>query len=105
MSMKRNDRQPLHDWREKQSIKSAICGPFMEAVELYPAEWRVMDTANQYHLYAFAELDGMKCPPLPFGIQVGARVSESASGAVQRPLDGPNVPITHAPERLGDGGR
>lgn len=63
LSIKRNDRRPIHDWRDLQAIKNELCGKEIEAVEIYPASARVMDTANQYHLWAF--MDGRR---LPFGI-------------------------------------
>ncbi len=52
LSIKRNDREPITDWRDKQAIKNQIVGPECEAVELYPAESRLVDSANQYHLWA-----------------------------------------------------
>lgn len=51
LSIKRNDREPLRDWRDLQRIKNEIVGPDHEAVELYPAEARLVDAANQYHLF------------------------------------------------------
>lgn len=52
LSIKRLDREVIHDWRELQEIKNLVLGPEMEAVELYPAESRLVDTSNQYHLWA-----------------------------------------------------
>ena len=54
LSIKRRDRSPIRDWRELQEVKNAILGPECEAVELYPAESRRVDSANQYHLWAFS---------------------------------------------------
>lgn len=62
LSIKRNDRQTIHDWRELQRIKNTVMGEECEAVEIYPAESRLHDTANQYHLWCFAP--GYQ---LPFG--------------------------------------
>ena len=62
LSIKRTDRAPMHDWRDLQQIKNMIVGEDVEAVELYPAESRLVDTSNQYHLWCF--IDGYK---LPFG--------------------------------------
>jgi hypothetical protein len=62
LSIKRNDRAVIHDWRELQRIKNMVMGEECEAVEMYPAESRLHDTANQYHLWCFAP--GFK---LPFG--------------------------------------
>lgn len=53
LSIKRVDREPIHDWRVLQDIKNAMLGEQCEAVELYPAESRLVDTANQYHLFGF----------------------------------------------------
>jgi hypothetical protein len=61
LSLKRNDRAVIHDWRHLQRIKNEIVGPEQEMVELYPAESRLVDTANQYHLWG---VEGMA---LPFG--------------------------------------
>jgi len=53
LSIKRNDREPLGDWRAKQRIKNAVLGDQWEAIELYPQEDRLVDTSNQYHLFAW----------------------------------------------------
>lgn len=55
LSIKRHDKLPLHDWRDLQRIKNELCGPDQEALELYPKESRVVDTANQYHLWVMPE--------------------------------------------------
>lgn len=55
ISIKSVDKSPIHDWRHFQQIKNDILGPECEAVELYPAESRLMDCANQYHLYGFTD--------------------------------------------------
>lgn len=82
LSIKRIDREAFHDWRELQQIKNAVVGAQREAVELYPADARLTDTANQYHLWVL---------PLgvwwPFGFNERA-VSESESGGSrQRPFE------------------
>jgi hypothetical protein len=40
-----------------QKIKNLIVGPENEGVELFPAESRLVDTANQYHLWVFERPD------------------------------------------------
>lgn len=64
ISFKRVDREPIFDWRIKQEIKNALVGPEREACELFPAESRLVDESNQYHLWALPE--GMA---FPFGYQ------------------------------------
>ena len=51
LSIRRVDRSPIRDWRHMQQIKNDILGPEAEGVELYPADSRLVDTANQYHLW------------------------------------------------------
>ena len=87
LSIKRRDKEPIHDWRDLQRIKNDICGPDAEAMEIYPAETRLMDRANQYHLFAF-QTPTRGCPhPIPIGFR-GRSVStpEEAEkhGAKQR---------------------
>ena len=55
LSIKRLDREPIADWRAMQKIKNAICGKEWEGIEIYPAESRLVDTANQYHMFCFPE--------------------------------------------------
>jgi hypothetical protein len=81
LSIKRIDRKPLHDWRELQLIKNAICGPEFEAVELYPAESRLVDSANQYHLFVLP-----KGASWPFGYERREVSEVSSQGSVQRPF-------------------
>lgn len=55
LSIKRVDREPIHDWRDLQAIKNTLVGEENEAIELYPAESRRVDSANQYHLWVFED--------------------------------------------------
>ena len=51
LSIKRKDKQSIHDWRHFQEIKNELVGEEREAVEIYPKESRLHDTVNQYHLF------------------------------------------------------
>lgn len=51
LSIRRQDRNWPRDWRHFQRIKNEIAGEEIEAVELYPAESRLMDAANQFWLW------------------------------------------------------
>lgn len=55
LSIRRNDRLAISDWRDKQYIKDTLVGEECEAFELYPAQRRMVDTANQYHLWCYAD--------------------------------------------------
>ncbi len=60
LSIKRKDKEAIHDWRELQEIKNKLCGKEREAIELYPAESRLVDSSNQFHLWVLPE--GEKFP-------------------------------------------
>jgi hypothetical protein len=47
----RHDWEACVDWREFQQIKNELVGPECEAMDLYPAESRLVDTSNAYHLW------------------------------------------------------
>jgi hypothetical protein len=82
LSIKRNDREVIHDWRDIQEIKNQLLGRECEAVELYPAESRVIDASNQFHLW------GRKNTAFrfPFGFDEGRHVSNDTFGkSKQRP--------------------
>jgi len=85
LSIKRNDKNPLHDWRDLQRIKNEILGEEEEAMELYPAESRLVDGANQYHLWCFVGqrapfgYESQRCVMLPGGMD----------GSKQRPFEEP----------------
>lgn len=55
LSIKRNDRETIHDWRDLQKIKNMLVGEENEGAELYPAESRLVDSANQYHLWVLKD--------------------------------------------------
>lgn len=55
------DGEARHDWREMQAIKNDIVGPDWEAVELFPAEARLVDPSNMYILWC--------CPRIPIGME------------------------------------
>lgn len=80
LSIKRIDQEPVHDWRDLQRIKNEILGPECEAVELYPAEDRKVDAANQYHLWGSGD------PEFRFGFGFTERlVSHDTGSHYQRP--------------------
>jgi hypothetical protein len=57
-------------WREFQRIKNDLVGPENEGVEIFPAESRLVDTADQYHLWVAADA-GFR---FPFGFDSGRLV-------------------------------
>jgi hypothetical protein len=71
LSIKRIDKEPIHDWRDLQEIKNQLCGKDREGMEIYPREDRVVDTANQYHLFVFP-----KDYRIPFGFSAGMKTNK-----------------------------
>lgn len=88
LSVRANDRRWRHDWRHLQRIKNELCGPEREAVELYPAESRLVDEANQFHLWV--------APPgvtIPVGVDARDVADGGygwSDGARQRPRSEPD---------------
>jgi len=88
LSIRRQDREYPRDWRHFQRIKNEICGPEREACELFPAESRLVDGANQFHLWVLPA--GMQ---FPFGYHGHRAVLNGDEewlrdvGGKQRPLE------------------
>lgn len=83
ISIRHQNRKPIRDWRHFQRIKNELCGTEREAVEIYPAESRLVDEANQYHLWVFP--DGYT---IPFGFGERMVSDDQVLGpAKQRPLE------------------
>lgn len=85
LSIRNQDRSTRHDWRHFQRIKNQLCGPEWEAMEIYPAESRLVDGANQYHLWCF---------PFPIGVGWQRRLvanqhqsNVASPGSVQRDFE------------------
>ena len=83
LSIKRIDRAPIHDWRDLQEIKNELVGPDREALELYPAESRRVDSANQYHLWVLPEEQFFPCG---WKTRLVMDKGEAKDDSVQRPL-------------------
>ncbi len=85
LNIRRRDGAPIiRDWRHFQLIKNQLIGEECEAVELYPAESRKVDSANKYHLY------GVTDPTFrfPFGWEerdVSYEEHRNVPGMCQRP--------------------
>lgn len=60
------DGEARHDFRDLQKIKNEICGDEWEAVELYPAESRLLDPSNYFLLWC--------APNIPIGMHKGRSI-------------------------------
>lgn len=88
LSIRRQDRLPCRDWRDFQRIKNQLAGPEWEAMEIYPAESRMVDMANQYHLWCF-----------PFYIGVGFNQGRMISNQFQTSVVTPGA-VQRDPEKV-----
>lgn len=97
LSIRNQDHGARHDWRDFQRIKNQLAGEDYEGVEIYPAESRKVDTANQYHLWCFPF-------QMPFGIWKERMVTNNdvtsltEKGAVQRDNEGIDGPLNNLDE-------
>ena len=82
LSIRRQDRGHLIDWRDLQAIKNQLLGTEAEAVQLFPSQHRVVDTSNQFHLFGFSS----KEKQFPFGFPVGAVTDKEFINTKQRAL-------------------
>jgi len=55
LNIHRHDGGACKNWRHFQEIKNELVGSQYEAVELFPAESRLVDTSNEYHLWVCAD--------------------------------------------------
>ena len=51
LAIRRHDGKPCKEWLHFQRIKNEIIGAEHEAMELFPAESRLVDSAEEYHLW------------------------------------------------------
>ena len=61
ISLKNHKRTTNVSWQHKQWIKNDICGVEAEGVELFPAENRMVNSANQYHIWVLTENRKIPC--------------------------------------------
>ena len=90
LTITRLDGQPCKNWRHFQQIKNEIVGPEFEAVELFPAESRLVDMDNEYHLWVNTGADFR----FPFGF---GRRHVAAEPLMYRGRAGEEIPSNPVP--------
>jgi hypothetical protein len=93
LSIRRNNWDTCKDWRHFQQIKNMLVGAENEAVELFPAESRLVDTANVYHLWVHADAAFR----FPLGLPSRLVTAVPIGGDRQRPFEVPQGPATVVP--------
>jgi len=67
LAIRRHDGKPCKEWLHFQQIKNEIIGPENEAMEIFPAESRLVDSADEYHLWVHTD------PKFRFPVGFGQR--------------------------------
>jgi hypothetical protein len=85
LSIKRRNKKPMgpERYRHFQRIKNELIGPEHEAAELFPAESRLLDSANQYQI--FVHIDPTY--RFPFGVNERLVSDTKLLGSVQQPFE------------------
>jgi hypothetical protein len=55
LAISRRDGGTCNEWADLQQIKNEIVGPEHEAMELFPAESRLVNASNEYHLWVHSD--------------------------------------------------
>jgi hypothetical protein len=71
-------------FRDFQRIKNELVGPECEATEVYPAESRLVDTSNQFHLWVFDDPTFR----IPWGFGSRLVTDIQILDSVQQPFEG-----------------
>jgi len=89
LSIKRRDKGQVGEerYRDFMRIKDELLSPEHEAIEIYPARSREVDTSNQYHMWAIDSSEWR----VPFGFSDGRKVMgpmpNSKTNVVQSPFE------------------
>mgnify|MGYP001266712038 CR=1 FL=1 len=75
LSIKRRDKRPVNHWQDMQTMKNRLVGTECDAFQIFPAESRMVNTANQYHLIVLPE-----GKHLPFGWRTRAVKTQDNQG-------------------------
>ena len=89
-----HNRTPHVPWRHLQQIKNEVVGPDREAVQLFPAEDRLLDTANEYWIYVYPTGDApMRKRGVKIGMDRGRTVSYEMPTGFGRSRQTPEMEI------------
>lgn len=80
ISFHRHDRRAVTDWRHMQWMKNQLVGPENEGCEIFPKESRLVDGANEYHIWVFEDENF----GFPFGFFERIVTEKSQFGETQR---------------------
>jgi len=97
-----HNRTTIMPWSHMQQIKNEIAGPEREAVMMYPAESRLVDTANEYWIYVYPigeapmmaglDRDGKEVS-VPVGMNLGRHVQYQDSSPLGNAKQGTQLEV------------
>lgn len=96
LSIKRMDTEAGMDWRHMQEMKNQLVGVNNEGMEMYPAEERLIDGANQYHMWVFEDPEYR----WPWGFQERLVSEDESQGNVQRKFENPPADMEECTQKL-----
>ena len=67
LSIKRLDNGTSLDWSELMQIKDECVSPEFDCIMIFPAQYRIVDAANQYHLFGLREKETGAYVPMQIG--------------------------------------
>jgi hypothetical protein len=87
LSIKRRGKETIQGsaWQHFQWIKNQLVGEEYEALELYPAESRMVNTVNQYHLWVMKHPFPEAC--IPCGWNEGRLIYDKSSYGSKQTLE------------------
>lgn len=53
--VQKKDNSTMAQWQDLQDIKNTFFGPEFEGFQIFPAESRLVDEGNAYHLWVFKD--------------------------------------------------
>lgn len=87
LSIRNTARTNVFPWRDLQRIKNELAGPEREAIEIFPAESRLVDTSDQRYLFVLPA-----GTYVPYGFSERLLIEEIAGTGSQTPFGQFNRP-------------
>src|ERR1700735_479046 len=53
LDIRRRDGKTCNEWQDFQRIKNELVGPEHQALQLFPAASRLLETGNEYHIWVW----------------------------------------------------
>ena len=96
LAIHNHNRTPHIPWRHLQQIKNEVLGPEREAIQIYPAESRLVDTANEFWLYVYPTGEApMRKRGVKLGMDHGRNVSYDVDPVGNKSRQAPEMEVAY----------